>query len=131
MFRFVKSTLAVALPFGIVIPLAAADHGHPHGPPPQAIEACKNHNRGDACSVTFGDRTITGTCDAPPQAPADAPLACHPDGPPPEAIAACNGAKPGDACSVTLGDHTLHGTCAKGPDDSKPLACRPDDHAHP
>jgi hypothetical protein len=130
MFRVVKASLGFVLPFGLVIPFAVADGHHPHHPPPQAIEACKSHNRGDACTVTFGDHTMKGTCDAPPHAPADAPLACRPDGPPPEAIAACNGAKAGDACSVTFGDHTLHGTCAK-PDDSKPLACRPDHHPQP
>jgi hypothetical protein len=105
-----------------LIPLiAAADHPR-HHPPQAAIDACANAKRGDRCSVTIRDHAITGTCDAPP----DAPLACRPDGPPPEAIAACDGAKEGDACTVQLEDRAIHGTCAHGPDASKPRACRPE-----
>lgn len=31
-------------------------------PPPFAYTACEGHAEGAACEVTFGDRTITGTC---------------------------------------------------------------------
>jgi hypothetical protein len=113
--------LATVLPLAI----AAADHDRPHHPPQAAIDACKSAKRGDACSVTFGDHTIKGVCDAPPDH-ADAPLACRPDGPPPEAISACDGAKAGDACTISHGDHSIQGTCALRPDGNGPLACRPD-----
>ncbi len=113
-----------ALPFAI----ANADRPAPRKPPQAAFEACAKAQQGDACSVTFGDRRIDGTCGPFPDTTA---LVCrpdHPPGPPPEAVEACASSKEGDACTVTLGDHTLSGTCAKGPDGNGPLACKP---AHP
>jgi hypothetical protein len=114
----------VALPFAI----ARADGPERPGrrPPKQAFEACANKQVGDACSVTFGDRTITGTCSKGPDG--QGALACKPDrapGPPPEAVEACAKSKQGDACSVSLGDHTISGTCETGPDGQGPLACKP------
>jgi len=121
-------SLLVALSFGA--PLAAQSGGPPSGPPrpPQeAIDACSNRAEGDACSVTFGDRTIEGTCRRGPNG--DGPLACAPKGPPPgpppEAVQACANLAKGDACKVTLGDRTLEGTCVSGPSGKEPLACMP------
>jgi len=124
MIRFATISLGLVLSLGLIIPLAAAngDRRPHHRPPPQAFEACKGLQRGDACTVKLANHTLTGVCDAPP----DAPLACRPDGPPPEAIAACDGAKQGDACTIKFDDQTINGTCEQGPDASKPLACRPD-----
>jgi hypothetical protein len=50
--------------------------------PPEALEACKDKQEGEACSFTIHDKTMSGACMAPPEAP----LACLPpmDGPPPE-----------------------------------------------
>lgn len=121
----VRSLFAALL---IGAPLAAQS-GPPPGPmrPPQeAIEACANRAEGDACSVTFGDRTMDGTCRKGPNG--DGSLACAPKappGPPPEAIRACANLSKGDACKVTLGDRTLDGTCVTGPHGDEPLACMP------
>lgn len=114
--------LVTALPFAI----ANADHPEHHRPPQEAFDACANHKAGDACSVTFGQHTINGTCSAGPDG--NGALACkpdHPPGPPPEAIDACAKSAEGDACSVTFGDHTIAGTCAHGPGGNGPLACKP------
>ena len=109
------------------LPFAIAQADRPHRPPPkEAFDACNNKQAGDACSVTFGDRTITGTCSKGPDG--QGALACKPDrppGPPPEAVDACAKSKQGDACSVSLGDHTISGTCENGPDGNGPLACKP------
>ena len=48
-----------------------------------------------------------------------------PHRPPPEAIEACTNKAEHDACSFTLDDRSIEGTCAKGPEEDKPLACRP------
>lgn len=41
--------------------------GRPHGPPPEAIAACKDKSSGDDCSFTGrNSQNITGTCFAPP-----------------------------------------------------------------
>jgi hypothetical protein len=125
-----KKLLASSL-FLLALPIAAwadhPDHG-PHQPPQAAFDACASSHAGDACSITFGDHTVTGTCTA---AHDSQQLVCHPDhppGPPPEAFEACRSHSAGDACSVTFGDHTITGTCAAGPGSA--LACRPD-HAPP
>jgi len=52
----------------------------PHGPPAAAFDACSGKSSGDACTVTFGDRTINGSCKAEPQ---DDRLLRWPDQPPP------------------------------------------------
>ena len=72
--------------------------GRPHGPPPEAVAACKGKNAGAACN--FADRegvNLSGTCFAPPAggpganqgapgnassgqgAQAERPVACRPD----------------------------------------------------
>lgn len=107
--------------------IAQADRPPPehHRPPQEAFDACKAAKRGDACTVQHGDRTITGTCDAPPDA---TELACRPDGPPPpppEAFAACKDKREQDACSFTLGERTLTGVCSKGPHGEAELGCKP------
>jgi hypothetical protein len=121
-----KNILASSL-FLLALPLVAwADRPQHHPPPPAAFDACAKSRTGDACSVTFGDHTLTGTCTA---AADSQQLACHPDrppGPPPEAREACRSRSAGEACSVTFGDHTVTGTCATGPDGTRELACRPD-----
>ncbi len=60
----------------------------PHGPPPEAIAACKGKSADAACSFTNreGDKR-TGTCFAPPAREGDSagksggerPLACRPE----------------------------------------------------
>lgn len=41
--------------------------GHRHGPPPEAVAACKGMTAGADCSFTGRhDDTLTGTCVAPP-----------------------------------------------------------------
>lgn len=116
--------VVTALPFAIAQADRPRGPGHP--PPKEAFDACANKQAGDACSVTFGDHTMTGTCSKGPDG--QGALACkpdHPPGPPPEAVDACAKSAEGDACSVTLGDHTISGTCENGPDGNGPLACKP------
>ena len=51
---------------------------HPHGPPPQAIDACKDKSSGASCSfVGRENQTVSGSCFAPPGE--NHPLACRPD----------------------------------------------------
>lgn len=51
---------------------------HPHGPPPQAIAACKDKSSGASCSfVGRENQTRSGNCFAPPGE--NHPLACRPD----------------------------------------------------
>ncbi|NVB83420.1 MAG: hypothetical protein HOV81_33920 [Kofleriaceae bacterium] len=122
-----RYVLAGAVACALPIAIASADRPAPHKPPQAAFDACANAKQGDACTVTHGDHTLTGTCQTFPDT---TQLVCHPDhphGPPPEAIAACSSAKAGDACTVTHGDHTIAGTCANGPDGNGPLACHPND----
>ncbi len=54
------------------------DHHH-RGPPPEAFTACANASASQACSVTFGEHTMTGTCVS---APEGSRLVCRPDHPP-------------------------------------------------
>lgn len=56
--------------------LACAPKGPPPGPPPAAVQACTSLAKGDACKVTFGDRTLDGTCVTGPNG--NEPLACLP-----------------------------------------------------
>ena len=53
---------------------------HHHGPPPEALAACKNATSGQQCSFTspHGDQ-ISGTCTAREEGK---PLACRPSHPP-------------------------------------------------
>jgi hypothetical protein len=68
---------AIAFPAGKAI--SADRDPRPHGPPAAAFDACSGKSAGDACSVTFGDRTIVGTCKTIPQ---DERMVCFPDQPP-------------------------------------------------
>jgi hypothetical protein len=52
----------------------------PHGPPPEAFEACNEKGEGEACSVEFHERTLTGSC---VQAREQDVLFCLPDELPP------------------------------------------------
>jgi hypothetical protein len=111
--------------FVVALPFAVANAEHPHQPPQAAFDACAKSKVGDACTVSLGDRAITGVCATAPDRTA---LVCrpdHPPGPPPEAFEACRAKAVGDACTVTRGDHALSGTCAAGPDGNGALACRP------
>jgi hypothetical protein len=109
----------------------------PHGPPPEAFAACKDLTDGAACTVTFHDDTIDGTCHAGPGG--HGPLACipadmpppPPPGPPPEAFAACKELGDGAACTVSFHGEALDGTCHSGPDGKGPLACVPADMPPP
>lgn len=49
---------------------------HHRGPPPQAFEACKSLTENAACTVTFGDESISGTCRKGPDGAGA--LACAP-----------------------------------------------------
>jgi len=49
--------------------------GH-RGPPPEAVEACKEIADGEACAVTLGGDTLDGTCAKGPDG--NGPLACRP-----------------------------------------------------
>jgi hypothetical protein len=106
--------------------IARADPPPRHRVPPQAaFDACRDQSEGDACSVTFHDKKLDGTCETF----GDKGLACRPTPPPPpqEAIDACKDAAQGDACSATFHEHELKGTCETYGSDSA-LACRP---SHP
>ncbi|MFO0712734.1 MAG: hypothetical protein U0353_22975 [Sandaracinus sp.] len=139
--RHTLSSLAFTALTLLAIPASAQDRGRPppgHGPPPEALAACRGRSRGASCTVTPPDgRTVSGTCDSPAD---DLPLACRPEGgpggpggphadarrgPPPEAIAACRSRSAGASCSVTPpGGRALAGTCEMPPGSST-LACRP------
>jgi len=73
---------ARALAFALLIaaPLArAADEPPRHrGPPPEALQACKDKKAEQACTFDGRRGNVEGTCFAPP----DRPLACRPAGAP-------------------------------------------------
>jgi hypothetical protein len=56
-------------------PMNQNGEGRPHGPPPEALDACKNKKDGDVCQFNspHGD-VVSGTC----WAPQGKPLACKP-----------------------------------------------------
>ncbi len=65
-----------------LVPLASSafadpPSGSPPKPPQEAFTACASSKDGDACSVTFRDRTMSGVCHTTPDG-----LACRPDGMP-------------------------------------------------
>ena len=73
----------------------------PRKPPQEAFDACKGSTEGAACSVTFHDHTLTGTCKKGPNGEAE--LACVPDrppGPPPQGA-------PATGSDETIDDTTL------------------------
>ena len=116
---------ALAAVLALVGAAALADDAapRPHGPPPEAVQACSGVQDGAACSFTMGDRAVAGTCRTGPEGQAS----CMPPhrGPPPEAFQACQGLATGAACSVTFHDQTVGGTCRTGPDGQGALACAP------
>lgn len=110
--------------------LPEGGRGRHHGPPPQALEACKGLSANAACTVSFGDKSVTGTCAAGGPSnelacrPADSEGRGHHHGPPPEARTACENIAVGAACSVTIHEKTLSGTCRRGPN-GEAAACMP------
>jgi hypothetical protein len=54
-----------------------------HAPPPEVFAACDGKAADTACSVTLGDRTLEGTCKAPPPGVNETRLGCAPSRPPP------------------------------------------------
>jgi hypothetical protein len=50
---------------------------HPHRPPQEAFDACKAREVGSSCSVTFGDKSLEGTCHEPLEG---TELVCAPKG---------------------------------------------------
>jgi len=114
-----SSQLTVAL-FGLFIAASAVAEPKKGGggerqhrrPPPAAFDACKGKQEKAACEVTFGERKITGACQATPEGA----LACRPDrpmGPPPELLAACQNKAEGAACQAKLGERVIDGKCEK------------------
>jgi hypothetical protein len=101
-------------------------HGRgPHGPPPEALTACKSLSEGATCSVQLPDRTVPGTCRRGPDG--QGPLACAPPmrEPPAEAFAACQGKADGAACTMTIDGRSVSASCHGGPGGTGPLACLP------
>lgn len=106
----------------VALPALAQDRGH--GPPQEALTACRGRSRGASCSVTprGGGSAMQGTCDSPSD---EQPLACRPadgqgprgqHGPPPEAFTACEDTNVGDACVVDTPRGTMEGVCRAGQD---------------
>lgn len=102
---------------------------HPHGPPPEAVNACAKLAVGTECSFAHGDHTVSGTCRAEHRDPSVNVCAPkdfdHPHHrPPPEAFTACASSQEGASCTVTFGQQTVAGTCRSGPRGDA-LACVP------
>lgn len=106
------------------------EHGHRHGPPPEAMSACASLRPSDACSFTLESHTVDGICRAGADgsglacAPKDMPEHGQHRGPPPEAVSACSSLRVGDACAFGIGSRPVDGTCRAAPDGSQ-LACAP------
>jgi len=62
--------------------LASGDAPPPHGPPPEAFDACAGKTEGANPSVTFHDKTLDGTCLSPPKDAGETRLFCAPPHPP-------------------------------------------------
>lgn len=126
-----RTALTLVSTLMFLAPLTVLANGGHHGPPPEALEACKGLQEGNACQVSFDGKTTAGTCRTGPQGEA---AACLPEGgpggrgrhhgPPPEALSACSGKAQGATCSFTHRDHTMEGTCEQGPQGDT-TACRP------
>jgi hypothetical protein len=110
----------------VVLGSAQAEPPPHRQPPPAAFEACSSASQGDACTVTFHERELKGTCEPF----GDGGLACRPErpAPPPAAFEACSEAAEGDSCKVTFGERELEGTCHAAGDQG--LACRPNHPPH-
>lgn len=103
-----------------------------HGPPAEALAACKNLSASTACSFQGKNgQTIQGTC---LNRPMGGEMVCHPNGvpmgigrmgPPQESVDACQGKAANAACSFTSPHgETMSGTCF-APPNGQGLACRP------
>jgi hypothetical protein len=104
----------------------AAEGRRPHGPPPEAVDACASASAGDTCSFEHDGHSIDGTCRNGPNG--DQPLACmpaHPPRPPQAAFSACEGRSAGDICKFVLDERSFDGICRSGPHGDEPLACLP------
>jgi hypothetical protein len=77
-----KATWMVSVVFGLAMSFAQAQEpaqgqGKPHGPPPEAINACSGKAAGAECSFTgHHGKTMTGTCKTGHEG---STLACHPN----------------------------------------------------
>lgn len=65
---------------GAVLVVGSNAHADPPQLPQEAFTACEGKSEGDACSVTFREHTIEGTCATGPEG---GKLHCRPSGPPP------------------------------------------------
>jgi hypothetical protein len=85
--KFTRITILLATATCLPLQIASANETGERrpGPPPAAFEACSGKASGDSCTVSFRDRTISGTCKTIPQ---EDRLLCVPDhappGPPPD-----------------------------------------------
>lgn len=59
---------------------APSAFAEPPAPPAEAYAACQSKSEREACTVTFREHTIEGTCFLHPS---DQRLFCRPSGPPP------------------------------------------------
>ncbi len=93
----------------------------------EAVEVCQGKGADAPCTVTFGDKTLTGRCVSPPPGVSDTRLSCRP-APPAAVFEACKGKAIGEACGMKFGARALNGTCAPPPpgDPETRLGCRPD-----
>jgi hypothetical protein len=77
---FASSMLIVAVGLTAAVALAE-DRPAPRPPPEEAFTACDGKTAGAECTVTFGDRSLTGTCLAPPPDVNETRLFCAPPRP--------------------------------------------------
>lgn len=133
-----RSLAALAAFTLFAMPISAQDRTpppHGHGPPPEALAACRGRTRGASCTVTppNGGSAMSGTCDSPSD---DLPLACRPEGgpggpgaggrpqgPPPQAFTACEDTAVGDACVLDTPHGAIEGVCRSTPEGR--TACAP------
>lgn len=93
--------------------------------PAGALTACSGKASGDACSLSCGDKAVSGTC----AATADGQVACFPT-PPAALTTPCVGKASADSCSLTdPKGNTVTGTCQTTP--TNVLVCRPTAPAQP
>jgi len=76
------STLTLACALCLAAPFAQAEpdsqRGRRHGPPPQAIDACRDQTENSACEFTGRrGKIVEGNCISPPRL--DAELVCAPE----------------------------------------------------
>jgi len=76
------SFIAGAAALGVALASGDAPPPPHHGPPPEAFDACSGKSEGDACTVTFRDKSLEGKCLAPPKDAGESRLFCAPPLPP-------------------------------------------------